>query len=147
MGKNVEIDYRWADEQYDRLSALAADLVRRRVHVIAANQISVEVAKAATAATPIVFTTALDPVHAGLVASLNRPGGNLTGITTLNAELLPKRFELLNQLRPSTLPSRARDRCELLGPVVSVARIGDDLALMDMDLRAVAVDLDLVHPL
>src|ERR1700746_1806594 len=86
-GRNVAVEYHWADEQYDRLPALATDLVRRQADVIAANQISAEAAKAATSTIPIVFTTALDPVQLGLVAALNRPGGNLTGVTTLNVEL------------------------------------------------------------
>src|SRR4029450_466106 len=77
------------------------DLVRRQADVIAANQISAEAAKAGTGTIPIVFTTALDPVQLGVGAALTRPGGNLTGVTTLNVELLPKRIELLHQLRPA----------------------------------------------
>src|SRR5262245_25820871 len=100
-GRNVAVEYRWADEQYDRLPTLAADLVRHQADVIAANQIPAEAATAATGTIPIVFTTALDPVHLGLVAALIRPGGNLTGVTTLNVELLPKRIELLHQLSPT----------------------------------------------
>src|SRR6202043_3104006 len=83
-GRNVIIEYRGVDNRYDRLPALAADLVRRRVSVIAAMGGSVGAVKAATTAIPIVFNTAGDPVTDGTVASLNRPGGNVTGVTSLN---------------------------------------------------------------
>ena len=100
-GRNVTIEYRWAEGQYDRLPALAADLVRRRVTVIAANSAAAVAAKAATTTIPIVFDTGFDPVRLGLVASLNRPGGNLTGVSNLNVDLGPKRLELLRELVPT----------------------------------------------
>src|ERR1700746_2397975 len=94
-GQNVAVEYRWAENQYDRLPALAADLVRRRVAVIVAGTSpAVVVAKAANTAIPSVFPTGGAPVALGLVASLNRPGANVTGIATLAAELTPKRLQL-----------------------------------------------------
>jgi putative tryptophan/tyrosine transport system substrate-binding protein len=101
--RNVTVEYRWADGQYSRLPALAADLVGRRVNVIAtgSNIIAATAAKTATQTIPIVFLTGGDPVKDGFVTSLNQPGGNLTGVTTLNVEIGPKRFEVLRELLPT----------------------------------------------
>jgi ABC-type uncharacterized transport system substrate-binding protein len=100
-GRNVEIEYRWAQDQNARLPALAADLVRRQVKVIVVTGTAVFPAKAATTTIPIVFQTASNPVETGLVASLNRPGGNLTGVVTLGVEVAPKRLELMRELFPT----------------------------------------------
>jgi putative ABC transport system substrate-binding protein len=102
--KNLLIEYRWADFQYERLPALAADLVKRQVDVIFAtgSVVSAIAAKSATASIPIVFANGSDPVQYGLVNSLNRPGGNVTGISFINGQLGPKRIQLLQLMNPKT---------------------------------------------
>ncbi len=102
-GRNVDIEYRWAEGHFDRLSAMAADLVSRRVRVISAGapDVAIRSAMAATKTIPIVFMTASDPVRAGFVSNLGRPEGNVTGVTLIAAELSAKRAELLHEIAPS----------------------------------------------
>jgi putative tryptophan/tyrosine transport system substrate-binding protein len=113
-GRNVTVEYRWADGHYEQLPALAADLVARQVKVIATGTATSAVlaAKAATSTIPIVFMVGTDPVEVGLVVSLSRPGGNLTGVTTLNVEIVPKRLEVLHELLPA-----ASTMAVLLNPI------------------------------
>jgi len=122
-GKNVTVDYRWARGQYDRLQVMAADLVRRKVAVIAANTPTAPVAKAATTEIPIVFVSTGDPVMLGLVTSFNRPGGNVTGVGLLGSELETKRLELLHQLVPGTTP---------IGVLVNPTNPAADLQLREL---------------
>jgi putative ABC transport system substrate-binding protein len=133
---NVAIEYRWADSQYDRLPALAADLIHRRVSVIAtgSNINAAIAAKAATTTIPIVFLTGADPVKDGLVASLNRPGGNLTGVTTLNVQITPKRVEVLRELLPGTTTMAL-----LFNPINNPAVMGTDLSQAEAAAHALGV--------
>ena len=101
-GQNVTVEYRFAENRIERLPALATDLVQRHVAVIAAGPPAHDAIKAATATIPIVFMSGSDPVRIGLVASLNRPGGNLTGVTVLSVDLIAKRFGLLHDLISQT---------------------------------------------
>jgi len=117
-GQNVAIEYRWAQDVVDRLPALAADLVQHRVNVIvaASGTPGAVAAKAATTTIPIVFAVSVDPIKVGFVQSLNRPGGNLTGVTNLNVEIGPKRLEVCTHCCPrqATLPCSSTRRVRRL---------------------------------
>jgi putative ABC transport system substrate-binding protein len=125
-GQNVAIEYRWAEEQYDRSPTLAADLVDRHVAVIVTNSDVVTLAaKAATSTIPIVFISGNDPVRIGLVASLNRPGGNLTGVAMFSADLVPKRLGLLHELVPNLAIIALLVDQNALGTVSQVSEVQD----------------------
>src|SRR5215475_9939557 len=100
-GQSVAVEYRWADDQDERIPAMAAELVRRQVAVIVANGLAVPAVKTATATIPLVFTTGFDPVRTGLVASLSRPGGNVTGVIFTQTDLATKQLGLLHELAPN----------------------------------------------
>ena len=138
-GRNVAIEYRWADGQYNRLADLLADLIRRRVAVIAApaGAATALAAKSLTSTIPIVFSTSVDPVRNGLVASLNRPGGNTTGITDMGREVGAKQLGLLHELLPSAArfavlvdPKTVRAEEELKDVQAAAAAIGKPIEVV-----------------
>jgi putative ABC transport system substrate-binding protein len=132
-GKNVMIEYRWVEGKYEKAPAMMIDLISRGVAAVAAFGPPVaKIAKDATSAIPIVFLTGDDPVKAGLVASLNRPGGNVTGVVTLNAELAPKRLEVLRELIPSAIS---------VGLLLNPARPNAEVLAKDMEAAARALSL------
>jgi putative tryptophan/tyrosine transport system substrate-binding protein len=138
-GQNVVIEYRWAEGQNERLPALVADLIRRKVSVIVGAGVAMLAANAATTTVPIVFASGGDPVLDGLVASLNRPGGNVTGVVFTSSELGAKRLELLRQLVPKAttiavlvnphLPNTQRERSEVQA---AAQAIGQQLLILDV---------------
>jgi putative ABC transport system substrate-binding protein len=138
-GQNVAIEFRWAENQFDRLPALATDLVRKPAAVIVGNTLAALSAKAVTATIPIVFTTGSDPVRDGLVASLNRPGGNVTGIVFITERLGAKRLELLRQLVPKAAiigmlvnPNTGETEAERTEVQAAAAAIGQDIVIIDV---------------
>jgi putative tryptophan/tyrosine transport system substrate-binding protein len=137
-GQNVAIEYRWAGGQYDRVPALAAELVRRQVAVIVANSPGVQAVKAAITTIPVVFTTASDPVQLGLVTSLNRPGGNVTGVTQLYVEVMPKRLELAHELVPTAT---------IIAALVNPTNPNTETILRDLEAaaRILGVQLHVLH--
>jgi putative ABC transport system substrate-binding protein len=134
-GKNVAIEYRWAENRFDRLPALAAELVRRQVTVIAASAAPGLAAKAATSVIPIVFQTGSDPVKDGLVASMNRPDGNVTGVSRLSLSLGPKRLELLRELVP---------QATVIAVLVNPTNQAGELQLLEMQEPARSLGLKLI---
>ena len=139
-GRNVAIELRWAENQRDRLPAILADLIRRQVAVIAATTAPAALlAKAATTTIPIVFETSGDPVKLGLVASLSRPGGNVTGVTQANLEIAPKQMELLQEMVPA-----ARVMALLVNP--ENAEISDsNTKVVEAAARSLGLELHVLH--
>jgi putative tryptophan/tyrosine transport system substrate-binding protein len=138
-GQNVAIEYRWAEGRYDRLPAFLADLVGRKVDVIAAGSTAaIQAAKSATATIPIVFFGGGDPIRSGLVTSLPRPGGNLTGISIMASELMPKRLEFLTELVP---------RSKMVAMLVNPNNAGTEPMIRDLQAaaRANGVQLDILN--
>jgi putative tryptophan/tyrosine transport system substrate-binding protein len=133
-GQNVAIEYRWVENQYDRLPALAADLVRRKVAVIVSNNPATQAAKVATTTIPIVFVSGADPVAVGLIASFNRPGGNLTGVTFITGPLGVKRLGLLHDAVPTA---------STIGMLVNPTFPDADFQLKDAQAAAIALGLRL----
>jgi ABC-type uncharacterized transport system substrate-binding protein len=157
-GRDVTIEYRWAEGRYERLPALAADLVRRKVAVIAAIGPASPVAKAATTTIPIVFLHGVDPVQTGLVDTLNRPGGNITGVTSIGNELVVKRLELLHALMPyakavATLvnPTNQSTKLQVMNLQTAASAIGVQLhvleATTDADLEVAFTRLSELRPI
>jgi putative ABC transport system substrate-binding protein len=139
-GQNVAIDFRWGENQFDRVPAMVAELIHRSVAVIVGNTLSALSAKAATTTVPIVFTTGSDPVRDGLVASLNRPGGNVTGVVFIAGELGAKRLELLRQLVPKATtiamlvnPNTPETEAERRDLQAAAKTIGHELIIFDVN--------------
>jgi ABC-type uncharacterized transport system substrate-binding protein len=141
-GHNVAIEYRWAEDRTDRVPALAADLVARQVAVIAANGPSARAAMAATSSIPIVFNTAADPIKLGLVLSLNRPGGNATGVSLLSAELEAKRLGLLHELVPQSTAIAALVNPNFVSPTEQLDLMRDAASKLGRQLHVVNASVD-----
>jgi len=140
-GRNLAVEYRWADNRDDRLSALVGDLVQRRVDAIVVfTGPSIVAAKAATTSIPIIFFTGFDPVTNGFVASLNRPGGNATGISVLNTEVLAKRLQVLCELLPT-----AKSIGLLYSPANLLSVSGADRIAKDLEMVAQALNVNLLN--
>jgi len=137
-GQNVAVEYRWAEGQYDRVPVIALELVDRRVAVLVANTPGVLAVKAAITTTPIVFTTASDPVQTGLVASMSRPAGNVTGATTMGVELASKLLELAHELVPTA---------SVIAALINPANSSAEPQLRDLQAAAptLGVQLHVVH--